>query len=100
MPSSVCLLCRHTKGSYVLIFKIISGNREEERTLNDTLFFVAFFLIFATATYLVATPTFASEIILKWVNASALPQTTFLSPLINDIAFGLIAWTVFAVVMR
>jgi hypothetical protein len=68
--------------------------------LNGTLFFVAFFLIFATATYLMATPMFPSDIILKWVNASALPQTTFFSALINGIAYGLIAWAVFAVAMR
>jgi hypothetical protein len=68
--------------------------------LKSATFFVAFFLIFATAGYFIPTPMFPSNVILNLANASVIPQTAFLSALINGITYGLIAWAVFAITMR
>lgn len=43
---------------------------------------------------------FPSNVILNLANASAMPQTAFLSALLNGITYGLIAWAVFAIAMR
>lgn len=85
---------------YVLLFQIIIVATRKERKLKGALFFVVFFLIFATAVYFIPTPMFPGDIILNLANASTLPQATFLSALINGITYGLIAWAVFAVAMR
>ena len=84
---------------YVLLFKIVLPTRKE-RKLKGALFFISFFLIFATAVYLIPTPMFPGDFIINLANASALPQATFLSALINGITYGLIAWAIFAAVMR
>lgn len=68
--------------------------------MKGALFFVVFFLLFATAVYFIPTPMFPGDVILNLANASTVPQATFLGALINGITYGLIAWAIFAVVMR
>jgi Na+/citrate or Na+/malate symporter len=68
--------------------------------LKGALFFVSFFLLFTTAVYLIPTPMFPGDVILNLTSTSTLPQATFLSALINGITYGLIAWVIFAAVMR
>ena len=68
--------------------------------MKGALFFISFFLIFAIAVYIIPTPMFPGDFILNLANASALPQATFLSAVINGITYGLIAWAVFAAAMR
>jgi hypothetical protein len=72
----------------------------KERKLKGALFFVSFFLLFATAVYFIPTPMFPGDLILNLVDASTLPQATLLSALINGITYGLVAWAIFAAVMR
>lgn len=68
--------------------------------LKGALFFVSFFLIFASTVYLIPTPMFPGNVVLSLANASTLPQASFLMALINGITYGLISWAVFAVAMR
>lgn len=68
--------------------------------MKGALFFVSFFLIFATATFIIPTPMFPGNMILNFVNASSQSQLAFLMALINGICYGFVSWAVFALAMR
>jgi hypothetical protein len=68
--------------------------------LKGALFFLTFFLIFATTTYFIPKPMFPSNVILNWVNASSTTQDTLIGALINGIAYSFIAWAIFAIAME
>lgn len=90
----------YDKVYYVLLFKTLLSVGKE-RVLKGALFFVSFFLIFATAVFFIPTPMFPGDFILKMTNAQlTASQEALMSALINGICYGLIAWAFFAVAMR
>lgn len=68
--------------------------------MKGALFFVSFFLIFATAVYLIPTPMFPGSVVLSLANASTIPEASFLMALVNGITYGVISWAVFVAAMR
>ena len=68
--------------------------------MKGAYFFIAFFLLFTSAVFLIAKPMFPGDMLLSIANLATLEHAALLSALINGVTYGLIAWAIFVVAMR
>jgi hypothetical protein len=68
--------------------------------MKGAYFFIAFFLLFTSAVFLISTPMFPGNMLLSIANLATFEYAALLSALINGVTYGLIAWAIFALAMR
>jgi hypothetical protein len=71
-----------------------------KENLKGAYFFIVFFLLFALAILFIPAPMFPGDTLLRMTNLTTLEHAFILSALINALVYGLIAWAIFAFVMR
>lgn len=68
--------------------------------MKGAYFFIAFFLLFTSAMFLIPISMFPGDTVLRMVSSTTFEYTPFLSALINGIVYSLVAWAIFMFAMR
>jgi len=68
--------------------------------MKGTLFFIVFFLIFASAMFFIPTPMFPGDTVLALTNIASSGYAAYFGALINGVVYGLVAWIIFMLTMK
>jgi hypothetical protein len=67
--------------------------------MKGVYFFVVFFLIFASAMFLIPTPMFPGDTVLAMTPLAFSEYVNYLGAIINGVVYGFVAWAIFMLTM-